>query len=239
MTKGEAPLTGSYRAILFDAGNTLIYAPMEEVFVAVCNKYDVQVDLEKVKRAYRIFVDENSDFFKKHREMYGSKPVEYWRLCNRSILEFIGAEADISFLAERITSDFPSPGEIQWKHYSDVPETLARLRGMDFILGVISNFDASLMDELNELGLAHYFRIIMTSDEANCAQPDPRLFRLALDKIAVSPEESIYVGDSYDSDIVGSRHAGLTPILLDRKHVYGDVDCRKIDNLKELPALLQ
>lgn len=238
MGYGEATLSSKYKAVLFDAGNTLVHAHLEEVFVTICRKYGVTVELEKVIKAYGIFVDENSDFSKKNKELYADNPVEYWRLCNRSILEFIGAKADISFLAERMTSDFPSPREIQWKYFPDVPETLSRLKGMGFVLGVLSNFDASLKNELNELGLAHYFQMVMTSDEAGCAKPDPRLFHMALNKMAVNPEEAIYVGDSYDSDVLGSRAAGLTPILLDRKHVQGEVDCLVISNLNELLSLL-
>lgn len=237
MTEREATLPGRFRAILFDAGNTLIYAPLEETFVAICRNHGVEVDLGKVIQAYRIFVDESSGFFKKNKELYGTNPTEYWRQCNVRILEFLGAKADISPLAERITSDFPSPREIQWTCFPEVPRTLGRLREMGFVLGVISNFDASLREELDELGLAHYFRTVMTSDEARRAKPDPHIFHLALDTMGMTSEETVYVGDSYDSDVVGSRSAGLTPVLLDRKDVHGDADCPKISSLSELIGL--
>lgn len=64
--------------------------------------------------------------------------------------------------------------------------------------------------------------------------PDPRIFRLALDALAVSAGESVYVGDIYDVDVVGARAAGMEGVLYDRWGAFGDLAVRRIERLSEL-----
>jgi REG-2-like HAD superfamily hydrolase len=234
---GPEALKDRYKAIFFDAGGTLIYAHFEEVFVSLCKRYGLVLDSEKVAEAYSMFASENSDFFKRHNKLLAENWEEFWILCNRRILEHVGVEENTTSLAKRITHDFPLPTEIDWKFYSDVPDALAGLKQKGFVLGVISNFDPSLEDILIKLDLAHYFETVATSKRVKYAKPDPRIFTVVLKDLAVKPVEVAYVGDSYDSDVVGARNAGLTPILVDRKHEYGEVDCLKIYNLGELMSL--
>ena len=234
---GSEALKGRYKAIFFDAGGTLIYAHFEEVFVNLCKRYGLVLDSEKVAEAYSLFASENSDFFKKHNKLLAENWEEFWILCNRCILEHVGVEDDTTSLAKRITHDFPLPTEIDWNFYSDVPDSLAGLKREGFVLGVISNFDPSLEDILTELDLARYFETVATSKKVKYAKPDPRIFTTVLKDLTIRPEEAAYVGDSYDSDVVGARNAGLKPVLVDRKHEYGEVDCLKIASLGELLGL--
>jgi FMN phosphatase YigB (HAD superfamily) len=53
------------------------------------------------------------------------------------------------------------------------------------------------------------------------------------------PERSLYVGDNYYADVVSSRAAGLTPVLLDPERIFPEADCRVIDGLTELLAWLR
>jgi len=47
----------------------------------------------------------------------------------------------------------------------------------------------------------------------------------------------MYVGDLYDSDVVGARAAGMVPVLLDRYGLFERYDdCLRIASLSELAA---
>jgi predicted HAD superfamily phosphohydrolase YqeG len=48
----------------------------------------------------------------------------------------------------------------------------------------------------------------------------------------------MYIGDNYFADIVGSRRAGLLPVLYDPISLFPDADCAIIKSLAEIPSLL-
>jgi HAD superfamily hydrolase (TIGR01509 family) len=73
---------------------------------------------------------------------------------------------------------------------------------------VVANFDLSLRDRLDQLGLTPYFSEIVTPGDAGAAKPDPRIFELALERLGVAPERALHIGDrSVDEE--GARAAGM------------------------------
>jgi len=194
-----------------------MYAPLEEVFVDICAKHGVIVDLDKVFEAYEIYVREDGSFFKKNRDLADQDTVKIWSLCNSQLLEFLGVKEDMDSLAKRITNDYPTSATIEWRYYPDAPNALAELRQKGLLLGVVSNFDPSLEDILKRLDLAHCLDTVISSEIVGILKPDPQIFRLALRDVGVEAENAIYAGDKYDPDVVGSRSAGLTPVLIDRE----------------------
>jgi REG-2-like HAD superfamily hydrolase len=240
MKGGNASLSSrDYRGVFFDAGGTLIFAPLEEVFTDLCARHGVNVELEKVFDAYRTFVREDGSFFRENRHKYVDDPIEFWTLCNKQMLNFLGVEKDLDSLAERITRDYPGPEGVEWRMYEDVPKALEELSELDCILGVISNFSSVLKEIFGRLGLAHHFQMILSSSDVRILKPDPEIFLIALERTGVKPRESIYVGNAYDPDVVGSRKAGMTSVLIDRENQIRDTDCLKISHMGELVALLQ
>ena len=68
-------------------------------------------------------------------------------------------------------------------------------------------------------------------------KPHASIFVAALQALAVGPEETAMVGDSYEDDIEGARALGIRAILLDRDGALpGAAD--RIDTLFALPAAL-
>jgi putative hydrolase of the HAD superfamily len=235
---GEGLQKNRYKAVFFDAGGTLIYAPLEETFADICAKRGVDIDIERVRKAYEVFVREDSSFFKRNRDLASQDPVRFWNQCNKLMLEYLGVDGDTDAIAKQITNVYPTSNAIQWRFYSDVPKSLGELKEMGFALGVISNFDSYLKDILARLDLAQYFISIIASTEVGILKPDPEIFRLALGRVGLNAEDSIYVGDAYYPDVVGATRAGLTPILIDRNNKCGEVDCLKILGLNELVSVL-
>lgn len=90
----------------------------------------------------------------------------------------------------------PEPGAL---------ETVRRLEALGLALCVVSNWDVGLAEQLAALGL----RLpVVTSAEAGAPKPDPRIFRLALERLAVGPGRALHVGDSPE-DEQGARAAGM------------------------------
>jgi HAD superfamily hydrolase (TIGR01509 family) len=81
-----------------------------------------------------------------------------------------------------------------------------RLATAGLRLAVVSNWDIGLHEHLAALGLERLLDAVVTSAEAGAPKPDPRIWRLALERLGV--ERAAHVGDS-DADAEGARAAGL------------------------------
>jgi putative hydrolase of the HAD superfamily len=83
--------------------------------------------------------------------------------------------------------------------------------------------------------------VIVDSSVVGVEKPDPRIFTIALERLAEEPERAAYVGDFPDVDVVGARAAGLVAILLDpfglEKTNGADRVIHRLDDLaRVLPA---
>lgn len=126
-----------------------------------------------------------------------------------------------------------------WGIYDDVMPVLNYVKAAGLDTGLISNWEPSLPNFVREMGLSHAFPTIVSSVTEGIEKPSPRLFEIAMERMGVSPDRCLYVGDDYRSDVVGARAAGMTPVLLDRNDRYLDTDCLTIHHLDEIIDILQ
>lgn len=78
-------------------------------------------------------------------------------------------------------------------------------------LGIVTNGPTQHQwDKVNALGVEKWIpkEHIFISGELGIAKPDVAIFDAALQKLDLQKEEVCYVGDSFDNDIVGAKHAG-------------------------------
>lgn len=90
------------------------------------------------------------------------------------------------------------------------PAVLEALR-RQYRLALLSNFDyaPAAKKMLDEMGLRSYFLRVVISDELGWRKPHPRAFQGLVEVLGVAPWESLYVGDTYETDVVGAKGAGL------------------------------
>lgn len=75
-------------------------------------------------------------------------------------------------------------------------------------LGVVTNgIDHVQRSRLRASGLAERFEVVVTSEGAGCAKPDPRIMHRALQALEVSPEQTLYVGDNPEADGLAAHRA--------------------------------
>ncbi|MCZ8517875.1 MULTISPECIES: HAD family hydrolase [Paenibacillus] len=101
--------------------------------------------------------------------------------------------------------------------FAESKETIARLAGQ-YTLAIISDTGQTsgrmLRRVLERDGLLDYFAVFTFSDEAGASKPNEKAFRLTLERLGVSPEEAVHVGDNETKDTVGALNAGMTTIHL-------------------------
>jgi putative hydrolase of the HAD superfamily len=114
-------------------------------------------------------------------------------------------------------------GALRFRPYPEVPGALRELRAAGATLVVVSNWDVSLHDVLEQTGLRALVDAVLTSAEAGEAKPGGRMFREALALAGAAPEEALHAGDSLEHDIAGALGAGMRAVLVDRDGEAGAV----------------
>ena len=114
------------------------------------------------------------------------------------------------------------------------PEALARLRNAGLRLGIVSNSDGRVEQALAAAGLRQYFDVVIDSSIFGTEKPDPAIFHAALDALGVAPEDALYVGDLYEVDVVGARAAGMEAVLLTSGEAQPAHPCHTAGSIYEL-----
>lgn len=120
-----------------------------------------------------------------------------------------------------------------WCSVADgLADSLERLRSAGLRLGVVSNSDGRVEEALEAAGLRSYFDVIVDSAQVGVEKPDPRIFYAALEVLGVAPSEALYVGDLYEVDVVGAHAAGIEAVLVTSSD--GRQDCVTTPSIEAL-----
>ncbi len=96
-------------------------------------------------------------------------------------------------------------------------ELLERLQSHGIRLAVITNnLVSEQIPKLKQLNLTDYFDVVSISEEVGVAKPDPEIFRITLERLALTVDSVVMVGDSLMSDIGGALSLGIRCVWLNR-----------------------
>ena len=90
---------------------------------------------------------------------------------------------------------------------------LRRLRNR-YRLGLVSNFYGNVRTLCEEAGFADILDVIFDSVLMGMSKPDPEIFLAALAKLALPAGKVIFVGDSYERDMIPARTLGMKTLWL-------------------------
>lgn len=227
-----------YKFVVFDLGGTLVYriVTQERILRILCDEM-------------QIVADENADWAgaaAKWRAYHAANSLGCITVQAEQAL--IRTEARLALehiLGDRCSEEMVDRLQVGlqrnsrwWGIYDDVMPLLNHLKALGLPLGLVSNWEPSLPDFCREMGLAHLFPTVVSSTVEGIEKPSRRIFEIAAGRLGFAPEDGLHVGDDYRSDVVGSRAAGLTPVLLDRNERYAETDCIRICSLDRLLDVL-
>lgn len=235
------------KSILFDLDGTLrLHTPMgSEVFNNYAFALGIPLHSEDMARAARWehYYFANSPEIKVDKQKYISQKFEsdsFWTNYGRRRLIVLGCSPA---QAVELAPQFSAHMAENYKPQVHVPEearpVLANLKAAGIILGMVSNRDKPFDDELKELGLREFFQFTLAAGDVNSYKPDRAIFDEAIKRAGTFASETMYVGDNYFADIVGSRRAGLRPALYDPIGLFPDSGCPVITSFDQLPQLLK
>jgi FMN hydrolase / 5-amino-6-(5-phospho-D-ribitylamino)uracil phosphatase len=91
-------------------------------------------------------------------------------------------------------------------------DLVRELRDRGVATAALSNSEGHLADLLEEIELAPLFDAIVDSGRIGIAKPDPRIFALTLERLAIKPDVVVHIGDSWAADVEGALAAGWNAI---------------------------
>jgi putative hydrolase of the HAD superfamily len=124
--------------------------------------------------------------------------VRLRRDCAGVFLEAVQADLDAGEFAPAYI------GAIRFEVLPNVVEAIERLRALGLELAVVGNWDLSLHERLEELGLAHFFSAVVHA----AGKPAPGGLLEALRQLGVPPVRALHIGDE-NSDEQAAGAAGM------------------------------
>jgi len=206
-------------AVLFDLGTTLVGGSnTREAFMAsaaslarLLRERGMGVDVERVVEV-RL---RNREYFKALRRATMREVVgEVWMAKD---LESLGVKPSRELLSEALRAHCEAILSHRFV-YEDAWTALEKLKRMGVEMAIVSNTSIHWLAEetLRRLGLAGFFKVVVTSAQVGWRKPHPAIFAEALRRLGLSPSEAVFVGDDPDADVAGAKGVGLRAVLVER-----------------------
>jgi FMN phosphatase YigB (HAD superfamily) len=126
----------------------------------------------------------------------------------------------------------------QWEPFPEVIEALEAARARGLIQGVVSDWGSDLIPILHAHEITRLMDFVVASAIVGSSKPHRDIFLYALGRAGVQAHETVYVGDSYLADVLGSRGAGLHPVLIDRAGTAPPIDAPVVRALTEVISVV-
>lgn len=222
----------SIRAVFFDLEGTLVERSLSdpEIFHKILHLVGEDVSLEKIRKAYSQVMEEFGDIF---IELRGKIPrLEFHQLWSFHILGVLGIEDHKGDILRKINEQWVDLCGV--KAQPDAKVTLISLRTKQLKVGIISGNYEEEIERMVEIGGIDkgFFDIIVGADTIKRRKPNPEIFRYALSKLGLKPQETIYVGDNLENDYIPAKSVGMHPFLIVR------VEDTVLEGVREITSLL-
>jgi putative hydrolase of the HAD superfamily len=234
------------KAVLFDMFDTLMliekdhefYSPSLQRMYRYLTKKGIDVPFEKFESTYieerdRLYAKADLNLEEPHFNVRITETLKELGY-NFPVTSPTVAEATNEFCEEFI------------KYVRVDEETEATLKVLfgKYKLGIISNFaiPECVLKLLRASNIDKLFDVVMVSGAVNKRKPSPEIFRRTLKILDVSAAETVFVGDTIDADIEGSKAVGIRAIYIERRaqkqseKFYPD---QTIKCLSELPLAIE
>jgi HAD superfamily hydrolase (TIGR01549 family) len=234
------------RAVLFDMFDTLVMIEKEHAFYSPAVK---SMHIYLMEHGVDVSFSDFRDAYIKERDaLYETADPKmeepHFNVRVQNTLRSLGftkeAESDV---VQGATDAFCEEFMNYTRVDGEAAETLRQLYG-NYKLGLVSNFaiPECVQRLLAKNGLEELFDVIVVSGAVNKRKPSPEIFKHALQKLDVQPQEAAFVGDTVDADVLGPKRLGMKTVYIERrpqKDLENTRPNQTIKNLNELPAALQ
>ena len=124
--------------------------------------------------------------------------------------------------------------------FSEVKETLNKLKKKDFKLAILSNGTPSLLENLvKNNNLENIFDDIFSIEEVGIFKPDSKVYELPVNKYNIKKDEILFLSAN-TWDVSGGGNYGYNSVWVNRnKNIFDNLDYQPINEIHDLSELLE
>lgn len=109
------------------------------------------------------------------------------------------------------------------------------MKGYDVHI-ITNGFNDIQAKKIFSSGIKHFFKHVITFENASAKKPDPKIFAYALEKANAIPEDSLMIGDNWIADVMGAKQFGIDQVYLNPAGLQFEetptYDIRRLEELK-------
>lgn len=224
-----------YQAVFFDLGGTLTYPFYWSEYAEVRRRIAAVLSAPE---------DEITRIWREEGHQLGTGIIRTYPdfiryICKQLRIEVeasrIDTAADIAFEMTRRKVMVPRDGAL---------DVLTYLKANGYKTGLISDCGPDVPALWNETPFAPFIDVTVFSCKARLVKADTRIFELAIDKLGVKPEKSIYVADGMRKELSSAAELGMWSLQIrvpgeaDENPLNEDWNGPRISSLTELIPLI-
>ena len=124
--------------------------------------------------------------------------------------------------------------------FSEVKETLNKLKKKDFKLAILSNGTPGLLRNLvKNNNLENIFDDIFSIEEVGIFKPDSKVYELPVNKYNIKKDEILFLSAN-TWDVSGGGNYGYNSVWVNRnKNIFDNLDYQPLDEIHDLSELLE
>ncbi len=199
------------KAVIFDMYQTLVQDPSGQwrtSFKSICEEQSLGISAQQLWEGWH----ESEEQFRLRRTDPSLPFQSYFDAWSGGFREAFDRMA-VSGNAEAATHRFFA----DLSRREPFPETPAALKEIQqrYRTAVLSNADDGfLLPNLQLLNIE--FETVLSSEMARSYKPQPELFEEMLNRLSLSPVETVYVGDRHYEDVYGASSIGINAVWINR-----------------------
>jgi putative hydrolase of the HAD superfamily len=224
-------------AVLLDAGGVLMLPSHERILEALA-PLELGVDPARLDRAHYAGI--------RGHDAHPPGPGEWRGYLEAYARTLEVPDASLEDAIRALFGAFAASEQLWRRPIESSVAALRELAARGVRLGVVSNAEGTVEARLRELAICQVgpgpgveVEVVIDSHCVGVEKPDPAIFDFALRVMDLDPARCLYVGDSVRNDVLGSRAAGLLPVLMDPEGFPGPGDCASVRRLDEIAKLLR
>ena len=197
----------TFSHILFDLDHTLSYYPLSTADVVAATFDRLRLSLEPFGPAHDLASRYDALWVALERDAESTDELRLavWR----RLLMKRGLSPD--GLAVRIAAEH---GAVRRANgvclFDGARELLSDLRAAGYGLGLLTNgLSDGQWEKIRSLHIERDFDAVVVAGDVDVYKPDPRAFAVLLDRLGAHAPKALFVGDSYEMDVLGAHAAGL------------------------------
>ncbi len=142
---------------------------------------------------------------------------------------------------QTLLEDYETQFQFHCVPFQSLTEMLNQLKQQGYLLGIITNGLGQFQNRvIDSLKIRDYFDTILISEIEQVRKPQAEIFQRAIARLGVTAQESIFVGDHPEADIMGAQRVGIISIWKQNSNwlVAKEADAT-IHELDEIPLIIE